>query len=80
VSKKQTWDEMSFLGNFAAAADALGQDGIGVAWGIAAIPFSTMKDRERFLNALVMMPRDGSPQNLLSHSQTPITFPEGMPA
>lgn len=80
MGKAQKWDELSFVGNFAAAADALGKDGLGVAWGIAGIPFSSLKDRERFLNALVMMPRDGSPQNLLAHSQTPITFPEGMPA
>lgn len=78
--KKQTWDEMSFLGNFNAAADALGPDGLGVAWGIASIPFSSLKDRERFLNALVMMPRNGEPKNLVSMSQTPIQFQEGPPA
>jgi hypothetical protein len=77
---KQTWDEMSFLGNFAAAADALGQDGLGVAWGVAGIPFSSLKERERFLNALVMMPRSGAPDNLVARSQVPVTFPEGMPA
>jgi hypothetical protein len=75
-----TWDELSFLGNFSAAADAFGEDGLGVAWGIAGIPFSSLKERERFLNALVMMPRNGEPMNLLSQSQVPITFPGGMPA
>jgi hypothetical protein len=80
VSKAKTWDELSFLGNFSAAADAFGPDGLGVAWGVASIPFSSLRDREMFLNALVMMPRDGTPMNLLSQSQTPITFQQGATA
>lgn len=74
---KQRWDELSFLGNFSAAADALGPDGLGIAFGVASIPFSSLKDRERFLNALVMMPRNGEPKNLVSMSQAPITFQGG---
>lgn len=71
------WDEMSFIGNFAAAADALGQDGLGIAWGVAKIPFESVQDRERFLNALVMMPRNGQPINLVSQSQVGIQFAGG---
>lgn len=72
------WNDMSFIGNFAAAADALGVDGLGIAWGVASIPFSTAREREEFLNALVMMPRNGQQMNLVSQSQQAITYPEGM--
>ena len=69
-----TWEDLSFIGNFAAAADALGIDGIGIAWGVAHGPFSDIKDGERFINALVMMPRTGEPTSLVNESQKAITY------
>jgi hypothetical protein len=54
---KPSWQELSFVGNFAAAADAFGLNNLGAAWGVAGIPFQSIAEREKFLNALVMIPR-----------------------
>lgn len=71
------WEELSFIGNFAAFADALGTDGLGIAWGAANIPFPSIGEREKFINALVMMPRNGQQMNLVSQSQAPLAYPTG---
>jgi hypothetical protein len=59
------WQDGSFLDNFAAAADALGHENLGAAWGLAGIQWESRDDREQFLNALTKVPwnemRDGAP-------------------
>ena len=59
--KNPQWREGSFLDNFAAAADALGFDNLGIAWGLADIEFDSIDDRESFLNALVSVPYNEAP-------------------
>lgn len=56
MAVKPQWRPGSFLDNFAAAADALGFENIGIAWGIADVEFDTIEERETFLNALVSVP------------------------
>jgi hypothetical protein len=51
-----TWQEGSFLDNLAAAADALGHENVGAAWGLAGIEWASREDREGFLNALTKVP------------------------
>jgi len=51
-----TWQKGSFYDNLAAAADALGHENVGAAWGLAGIQWESEKDREGFLNALTKVP------------------------
>jgi hypothetical protein len=54
----QKWRDMSFIGNFAAAAESFGKDHLGAAWGVAGIPFQNTKDREMFLAAVISLPHN----------------------
>jgi hypothetical protein len=50
------WIEGSFLDNFTSAASALGFENLGVAWGLAGIPWESKEDRDGVLNALTQVP------------------------
>lgn len=52
------WQAGSFLDHFSAAASALGPENLGVAWGLAGIPWQSEADRTGFLNALTQVPWD----------------------
>lgn len=52
----QGWKIGGFYDNLAAAADAVGFENLGVAWGIAHIPWASVEDRERFLSAVSALP------------------------
>ena len=52
------WIPGSFLDNFAAAADHLGYENIGAAWGLASIPWPSAAERDGFLNTLTKVPWD----------------------
>ena len=59
--EEMPWRDLSFIGNFAAAADSFGPDQLGAAWGVAGLPFKSRQDRELLLAALVSIPRADVP-------------------
>ena len=53
---EQTWQVGDFYDNLAAAADAVGFEHLGVAYGLAMVPWPSVEDREKFLSAISSIP------------------------
>lgn len=53
TKRRYQWREGTFWDHLAAAADMVGFDNADIALGIARVPWETVQDRDRFLQALV---------------------------
>lgn len=51
-----TWREGDFYDNLAAAADAVGFNNAGIAFGLAHVEWASVADREAFLTAITQVP------------------------
>jgi hypothetical protein len=56
------WRSLDFYDNLAAAADAIGFDNLGMALGLAHIPYKSVQDREQVLAALTRVSPNESEQ------------------
>lgn len=50
------WQQGDFYDHLAAAVDAVGLPNVGVAWGLAHVPWQSAGDREQFLAAITRVP------------------------